>query len=139
MIEIKHRSTGTGTVLFKHRSKTLKTALQHAVKANTDLSGANLRGANLDGANLVRAYLGGAYLVGANLVGVGADLRGAKLPVSVIPSLLQTLEVSKEDSDVIVSRIENEESELFQAILAAHENGPEMIRSVVRAQVSGSL
>jgi len=96
-IEIKHRVTGA--VLFSHTqdSNTIRTTLELAVKARTnlisadlsgtDLSGTDLSGANLSGANLSRANLTGvnlsrANLSNANLSGAylsGTDLSGANL------------------------------------------------------------
>ena len=55
----------------------MRHALEKAVEAHANLSGANLRGAYLSGANLSDAYLSGANLSGANLS--GADLSGAYL------------------------------------------------------------
>jgi hypothetical protein len=78
--EIKHRFSGS--VLFSLETETLKLTLEAAVKAETDLTGADLRGAYLTGAYLRGADLRGAYLTGAYLRGAylrGADLRGADL------------------------------------------------------------
>jgi len=55
----------------------MRHALEKAVQANADLSGANLRGANLRGADLSAANLRGADLSEADLS--GANLRGADL------------------------------------------------------------
>ena len=55
----------------------MRYALETAVAANCNLSGANLSGANLSDANLRGANLSGANLSGANLS--GANLRGANL------------------------------------------------------------
>jgi len=84
LFEIKHRISGS--VLFSLKTETLKLTLEAAVKAETDLTGANLTGADLRGADLTGAYLTGADLTGADLRGAylrgadltGADLRGAK-------------------------------------------------------------
>jgi hypothetical protein len=73
-IEIKSRFAGN--VLFSVETKTLKLAVEAAVKSGADLSGAYLSGAYLSGAYLSRAYLSGADLSGADLS--GADLSGAK-------------------------------------------------------------
>ena len=83
--EIKHRFTGK--VLFSLKTKSLKVALELAVKQGANLEGAYLRGANLEGADLRGADLRGAYLRGANLEGAdlesayleGANLEGANL------------------------------------------------------------
>jgi hypothetical protein len=74
-------------VIFVSSALTIKDALIEAIKAKTDLSGADLRGANLSGADLRGANLRGANLSDANLSGAdlsganlsGADLRGADL------------------------------------------------------------
>ena len=66
-LELKHKTTNT--VLFTLDAKTIKDALENAVKGGANLSGANLRGANLDGANLDGANLDGANLRGAYLEG----------------------------------------------------------------------
>jgi uncharacterized protein YjbI with pentapeptide repeats len=86
-IEIKNR--WDNSLLFSHdcEENTLKITLSIALKASTDLRGANLGGADLVGANLRDANLHGANLHGANLRGAnlrganlyGADLRGANL------------------------------------------------------------
>ena len=52
--------------------------VEHDIKPDANLRGADLRGANLVGAHLVGADLVGANLRGANLV--GAKLAGAILP-----------------------------------------------------------
>jgi len=60
----------------------IKAAVQIAVKARADLSGAYLSGAYLSGAYLAGADLSGADLSGADLAGAdlaGADLSGAYL------------------------------------------------------------
>ena len=95
MIEIKHRFTQN--TLYACDAKTLKGAVEKAVKecanltganlTDADLTGANLRGADLEGAdlegaNLAGANLEGAYLEGANLEGAyleGANMAGANL------------------------------------------------------------
>jgi len=79
-------------VIFFSAALTIKDALTEAIKAKTDLRGANLSGAYLSGADLRGADLYGAYLSCAdlscanlrcaNLSGAylsGADLRGADL------------------------------------------------------------
>ena len=69
-------------VIFVSAALTIKDALIEAVKAKTNLYGADLLGANLSGADLSGAYLYGANLYGANLSGVnlsGANLSGANL------------------------------------------------------------
>jgi hypothetical protein len=85
IIKIKHRYTGA--ILFQRESTSLKLCVEAAVKAKTNLGGADLRGAYLGGADLGGADLGGADLGGANLGGAdlgdaylgGADLRDAYL------------------------------------------------------------
>ena len=81
-IQIRHHITDA--VLFEceapddlHSGLHMRHALEKAVEAHADLSGANLSGVNLSGANLSGANLSGAYLSGDNLR--GADLRGADL------------------------------------------------------------
>src|SRR3990167_6799792 len=74
-LELKHKTTNA--VLFTLDAKTIKDALENAVKGGAYLGGANLRDANLRGANLGGANLDGANLRGANLD--GANLRGADL------------------------------------------------------------
>ena len=86
-IQIRHLITDA--VLFEceapddlHSGLHMRHALEKAVEAHADLSGANLSGANLSGAYLSGANLSGAYLSGANLSGAnlsGADLSGADL------------------------------------------------------------
>ena len=79
--QIKHRYTDD--VIFEcevpAQSSGVATryAIDQAVKARADLSGAKLLGANLYGANLSDAYLSDANLSGANLS--DADLSGAKV------------------------------------------------------------
>ncbi len=68
--KILHRTTGE--LLFELRCTSLKVALKAAVKAHTNLQGADLQEADLQG-----AYLGGANLQGANLQ--EATLQGAYL------------------------------------------------------------
>jgi len=78
--EIKHRFSGA--IIFTLECGSLKLCVEAAVKAKTDLGGADLGGAYLRGADLRGAYLRGADLRGAYLRGAdlgGADLRGADL------------------------------------------------------------
>ena len=90
MIEIKCRYTGK--VLFRAEAKTIREAVEAAVKAKADLRGADLRDADLRAANLRDANLRDAVLRGADLRDAnlraadlraadlrGADLRGADL------------------------------------------------------------
>ena len=82
MIEIKHRYTNE--VIYSCEAKTIKEAVEKAVK-----EGAYLRGANLESANLESAYLEGANLEGANLEGAYlrcANLRGANLESAYLES-----------------------------------------------------
>src|SRR3990167_4938840 len=74
-LELKHKTTNS--VLFTLDAKTIKDALENAVKGGAYLGDANLRDANLRDANLGGANLDGANLDGANLD--GANLRGANL------------------------------------------------------------
>ena len=75
-IEIKDR--WTGKVLFTAKgATTAAAAVEMAIAASADLSGADLRGAYLSGANLSGASLRGADLSGAYLR--SADLSGAYL------------------------------------------------------------
>ena len=80
-IEIKDR--WTGKVLFTAKgATTAAAAVEMAIAASADLSGADLRGAYLSGANLSGASLRGADLSGAYLRSAdlsGAYLRGANL------------------------------------------------------------
>ena len=72
-----------GNVLFSLETKSIKLALEAAVKSGADLSGADLYGADLSGADLSRANLSGADLSGANLSRANlsrANLSGADLP-----------------------------------------------------------
>jgi hypothetical protein len=81
------KSRWDGTVLFTAAAATLAEAVNLAIQARANLSGAdlsraNLYGANLSGADLSRANLSGANLSGANLSGAnlsGADLSRANL------------------------------------------------------------
>ena len=83
-VTIRIRHLTTDAVLFEceapddlHSGLHMRHALEKAVEAHADLSGANLSGANLSGANLSGANLSGANLSGAYLS--GANLRGANL------------------------------------------------------------
>ena len=85
MIEIRNRFTGTA--IYGADAETIKIAVEMAVVAKINLSGADLSGADLSGAELFRAelfraYLSGAYLSGADLSRAymsGADLSRANL------------------------------------------------------------
>ena len=70
VIEIKSR--WTGAVLYSGEHADVKGAIEAAVKADANLSGAYLADADLSGANLSGANLSGANLSGAK-VGVGDD------------------------------------------------------------------
>src|SRR3990167_5532157 len=79
-LELKHKTTNA--VLFTLDAKTIKDALENAVKGGAYLGDANLRDANLRDANLGGANLDGANLGEANREGAirdGANLRGANL------------------------------------------------------------
>ena len=76
-----------GNLLYASKAKTLRGAVEEAVRKGVALTRANLDAANLylasliranlEGASLKGAYLEGAYLAGANLA--GANLEGASL------------------------------------------------------------
>ena len=83
-VTIRIRHLITDAVLFEceapddlHSGLHMRHALEKAVEAHSDLSGANLRDAYLSDANLRDADLSDAYLRGADLR--GADLRDAYL------------------------------------------------------------
>ena len=91
MIEIRNTS---GNVIWKSEAKTVRGAVEEAVKNNVNLSGANLSGADLYGAILSGADLYGADLSGADLSGAdlsGADLRGAEINTGDQSALLLAL------------------------------------------------
>jgi hypothetical protein len=73
---MKIKST-SDAVLFAGDYASVKSAVEAAVEANADLSGADLYGADLTGANLYDADLRSANLTGANLR--SANLRSANL------------------------------------------------------------
>ena len=54
-MQVKHV---TGRILFECEAKRIKEAVEQAVMANADLSGANLRDAELSGADLRSAKTG---------------------------------------------------------------------------------
>ena len=69
-------------VLFKSTKTTIKEAVEEAIKAKINLSGADLSGADLSGSNLSDSDLSESDLSQANLFGVnlsGADLSQANL------------------------------------------------------------
>jgi uncharacterized protein YjbI with pentapeptide repeats len=74
-IKIKHRLTGK--VIFKAKVKTIKEAVELAIKKGINLSFADLSSANLSSANLSFANLSSANLSFANLN--SADLHFANL------------------------------------------------------------
>ena len=76
-MKIEIKSWITGSVIFEGDFSSVAEALQAALKARVNLSGADLYGANLYGADLYGADLSGANLSGVNLS--GADLYGANL------------------------------------------------------------
>ena len=85
VIEIKNR--WTGAVLYSGEHADVKGAIEAAVKADANLSGAYLADADLSGANLSGAYLADANLSGAK-VGAGADeavLAGSRPIVQIGP------------------------------------------------------
>ncbi len=78
--EIRHLSTGA--VIYEGEAGSFSALVQAAVRARTDLSGANLIGASLSHADLSGADLSGSSLSGANLSGAylyGANMPGANL------------------------------------------------------------
>jgi len=99
--EIKHKLTGE--LKFSVKTSSWKSAIEAAITAKTDLTGADLAcadltradltgakltGADLTGANLTRANLTDADLACADLTGAnltGADLAGADLDFSAWP------------------------------------------------------
>ena len=90
VIEIKSR--WTGAVLYSGEHADVKGAIEAAVKADANLSGAYLADADLSGADLSGANLSGANLSGANLsgakVGAGDDeavLAGSRPIVQIGP------------------------------------------------------
>ena len=66
-----------GEIIYKDKSKTIKTTLQNAIKKGINLHWADLRGANLCEADLCFANLRCANLTDANLY--NSNLRGANL------------------------------------------------------------
>ena len=70
-IEIKNR--WTGEVIYACKAKSMRLAVQAAIKADANLRDANLRYANLEGADLEGADLWNANLEGANLEGANLD------------------------------------------------------------------
>ena len=79
----------TGSIIFATETKTIALAVNAAIAAGANLSGANLSradlsSANLHGADLSRADLSSAYLRSANVC--GADLRSANLSSADLPS-----------------------------------------------------
>ena len=74
-IEIKHSKTGE--VLYSCEALSISAAVQQAIRAGIDLTGADLRGADLTGGDLRGADLRGAALRGSDLT--DCDLRGADL------------------------------------------------------------
>ena len=86
-MKLEIKSYWKDNVLFSFETDNSKIALEAAVKARANLSGANLSGANLRGANLSWANLSGADLSWADLHGAdlseaslsGASLSGANL------------------------------------------------------------
>ena len=86
--QIKHRYTSE--VIFEcevdeqESGMNARHALEKAVAAKTNLSGASLSGANLSGASLIGANLSGANLSGANLSGA-KKLTGPRPFMSIGP------------------------------------------------------
>ena len=80
LFEIKNR--WSGEIIFKTEAMSIRVAVEMAIKAKADLSGANLSWANLSWADLSGANLSGADLSGANLSWANlswANLSGANL------------------------------------------------------------
>ena len=79
------KSRWSGSVIFSIETKSLKLAVEAAVKSGANLSGADLYGADLYGANLYGANLSGANLSGASLY--GAKIGFIKFPsISILSS-----------------------------------------------------
>ena len=80
--EIKHR--WSGNVLFTAEVKTLKLAVELAVKSGTNLSGTDLSGADLSGADLYGTNLSGADLSGADLSGADGINKYRCTPLTLL-------------------------------------------------------
>ena len=92
MIEIRNRFTGTA--IYGADAETIKIAVEMAVVAKinlsgADLSGADLSGANLSGADLSRANLSRADLFRANLVDGGQRSDGHRFVGWIKDGVLQ--------------------------------------------------
>ena len=111
-VEILDRDTDS--VLYSGEHKSVREALEHAVKGDIDLSraelaGADLSEANLQGARLSDADLSDAQMYRANLI--GADLAGA---------LLQGTELCDSDlTSANLSRADLDNARLYNAVLRA--------------------
>jgi hypothetical protein len=126
------------TILFKTDAENIGAAVEAAIAAKinlsgaclsgADLSGACLSGANLSGADLSRAYLSGAYLSDANLS--DADLSRAKFnwPIVRIGCTPETRYVNKvvEALDEVSDFRHDTASLVELADIAAQRNYPEM-------------
>ena len=110
-----------GITLYECEADSLLEALQKAVKARANLTGANLdganltranldganlTGANLSGANLTGAYLTGAYLTGANLA--GANLTRANLDGKEALNIIQLAGIGSERRSTVAIILEDE-------------------------------
>ena len=69
-MNIKIRDRYYDSILFEGEFDNIRLAVEHAVRARTNLFEANLTYANLTDANLTDANLTGAHLTDANLTGV---------------------------------------------------------------------
>ncbi len=87
MKKIAIRTWETGRTLFESSARSLREAVEQAVRENIALDGADLIRANLSGGMLDGARLRGARLRGANLTGVNmseSDCAGTDLREAVI-------------------------------------------------------
>ena len=136
-IKIKSRF---GYALFSVEAKSLKIAIEMAVKQGANLEGANLRGADLIGADLRGADLRGAYLrdadlrdaylEGANLEGAylrGADLRGADLRGGYL-----------RDADLRGADLRDIKSDFFDRLTAAKQEVQGLYDYLIRGKINGS-
>ena len=132
-IEIKSRYSGDA--LFSVEAKSLKIAIEMAVKQGANLEGANLRGADLIGADLRGADLEGAYLRGAYLRGAyleGADLRGADL----IGADLRGADLR--GADLRDADLRDIKSDFFGRLTAAKQEVQGLYDYLIRGKINGS-
>jgi len=123
--EIKCRFTAK--ILFEIETDSMRLAVEAAVNARADLTGADLARANLTGADLTGAYLTDAYLADANLTGAdltGANLTGADLTGAYLARANLTdanlaranLTDTKKDFIRVISAMKTEIAGLFKAM-----------------------